>query len=208
MRLAIIGAGGFGREVLDVVEALQQAGSDIDVVGFVDDGTPDVSRIQARGQKMLGGLSELPGLHCAAVIGVGDPGTRERIDERLVHWEVESPVLIHPAATLGSEVSLGPGTIVAAGARLTTNIRLGRHAHLNLNCTVGHDVRSGHYLTVNPGATISGEVRIGDRVMIGTGAAIIQGVGIGDDAVVGAGAAVIRDVEDDATVVGVPARPR
>ena len=207
-RVVVIGAGGFGREVLDVIEAMQDAGSDLEMIGFLDDGSPNVERVERRGHRVLGGLDLLDSLDCGAVIGVGDPQVRARIDDHLLANQVASPTLIHPDATTGADVSLGPGSIVTAGARLTTNIQLGRHAHLNLNCTVGHDVVGGDYLTVNPGATISGEITMGNRIMIGTGASIVQGLHIGDDAVIGAGAAVVKDVASGTTVVGVPAKPR
>ena len=208
MNVAIIGAGGFGREVLDVIEALQNAGMDIECVGFVDDGTPDLERLAARGLPLLGPTSLLEHLGAAAVIGIGAPSTKAAIDARLLAWAVPCATLIHPSATVGSLVELGPGTVVTAGARLTTNIRLGRHAQLHVNCTVGHDVVAGDHLTVSPGATIGGEVTIGNGVMLGTNSAVIQGLTIGDGAIVGAGAAVVRDVAPSTTVVGVPARAR
>ncbi len=90
---------------------------------------------------------------------------------------------------------------------MTTNIRMGRHVLLNLNCTVGHDTVLGDYVTVSPGVNISGRVRLDDGVDCGTGASILPGVAVGHDTRIGAGSVVTKDWPPELTLVGVPARP-
>jgi sugar O-acyltransferase (sialic acid O-acetyltransferase NeuD family) len=206
-RLVIIGAGGFAREVLDVVEAINRERPTWDVVGFVDDGDPDEDLLEARGHQLLGGSDHLERLDAAFVIGIGDPATRRRLDERASSAGLLPATVVHPQATMASLVDLGPGSVVTAGVRMTTNISTGRHVHLNLNTTVGHDCVLGDYVTVNPGVNISGSCVIGDGVMLGTGAAVIQGLTIGAGATVGAGAVAVKDVPPGVTAVGIPARP-
>ena len=103
---------------------------------------------------------------------------------------------MHPLASTGSLVELGDGTVVAAGARLTTGISVGRHGYLGPNASVGHDAYLEDYVTVLPGATISGHVHLGVGTSVGTGANIRQGVIIGEGATVGAGAVVLEDVPE------------
>jgi acetyltransferase-like isoleucine patch superfamily enzyme len=102
--------------------------------------------------------------------------------------------------------------VVCAGSILTTDIAVGNHVQINLDCTIGHDVELDDYATLAPGVHVSGYVSIGRRAYIGTGATIINGTAdrrltIACDAVVGAGACVTRSVESGVTVVGVPAKP-
>lgn len=204
----IIGGGGHGREVLDVVEALNATGRGAwNVLGFLDDGHPDLDLLERRGARHLGPTDRLADLAAPYVIAIGDGGVRRRIDERFRRAGLESPTLVHPSATLGREVRLGPGTVVAAGARLTTNVTVGRHVHVNVNATVSHDVVLGDYVTVSPGVNVSGAVVVGDEVLLGTGAVLNQGLRIGSRTTVGSGAVVTRSLPADVTAVGVPARP-
>lgn len=205
--LVIIGAGGFGREVLDIVEAVNASGPMFDFLGFVDDDESlDLELLRGRGAPFLGAVEALASIDASYVIGIGSPSTRRLVDVKVSAWGRSAVSIAHPGSTVASQVAFGPGAIVAAGARLTTNIRIGRHFHANLNATVGHDCTLGDYVTLNPGANISGGVTLGHGVMIGTGAAVIQGRTVGDWALIGAGAVVVRDVEPGVTAVGVPAR--
>lgn len=204
--VVIIGAGGFGRECLDIIEALDREGARLEFRGFLDDGGGDAELLRRRDATCLGPVAEAPDDVCY-VIAIGDGAARERIDDTLTRRGLVPLVLVHPQATVGSDCRIAPGTIVNAGARATTNIDLGRHVQLHANCTVGHDASLGDYVSVYPGATISGSVVLGRGVTVGTGANVLPGVRVGDGAYVGAGAVVVGDVEPGATVVGVPARP-
>jgi len=213
--LVILGAGGFGREVHDVVEAMNDAAAisndqTFDFLGFIDNQLADAGLLEERGAPLLGGddvLDTLPaGTHY--VIAIGDGRVRRALDEKATAIGLKAATLVHPAATVGKHlVVLGPGTIICSHVSITTNVRLGRHVHLNLNVTVGHEAVLGDYVTVNPGANISGNVILEDEVMIGTGAALIPGVTVGAGSVIGAGACVVRSIPSGVTAVGMPAKP-
>jgi len=120
--------------------------------------------------------------------------------------------LVHPRTEMSKWVEIGEGTVICAGNILTTNITLGKHVQINLDCTIGHDVVMGDYTTLAPGVHVSGFVQCGKRVYIGTGAVIINGtkedpITIGDDAIIGAGACVTKSIPAGQTWAGVPAKP-
>jgi len=233
-RLVIVGAGGFGREVHGVVEAMNAAGVAVDLVGYVDDqGTSD-DLLARLGTSRLGSIDVLCGdggegadnaggdgadevggniggpavdASVGYVIAIGTGAVRRTIDERLTAAGRQAATLVHPMATVGGDNRIAEGCILTAGSRVTTNITLGRHTQLHVNCTIGHDSVLDDFVSVYPGATVSGNVHLGEGVTIGTGANVLPGITIGAGAFVGAGAVVIADVEPGATVAGVPARP-
>jgi sugar O-acyltransferase (sialic acid O-acetyltransferase NeuD family) len=205
--LVIIGAGGFGREVFDLVKDINATASTFDFLGFLDDGEVRVPLLQRLGAPLLGPTSILADLAASFVIGIGAPDSRRRIDALARSWARTAATLLHPSATIGSDVEVGQGAVVAAGVRLTTHIVLGRHAHVNVNCTVGHDVIVEDYVTLYPGVHLGGGCVIEEGATLGTGCVLLPNVRVGRGAVVGAGAVVARDVRADTTVVAAVARP-
>ena len=208
--IVVVGAGGFGREVLDVLDAVIGAGADLAVGGVVDDAPSPVNlrRLAARRVTHLGGLDEWLRLDDDALhlIGVGSPAARRRIDERLKDAGRSPATLVHPAAVIGSQVAIGEGSVVCGGVQVSTNVRLGRHVHLNPNATIGHDAEIGDHVSINPAATVSGECHVGAETLIGAASVVLQGLAIGERCVVGAAACVTRSVRPGSVVRGVPAR--
>lgn len=139
-------------------------------------------------------------------LGMGSPSSRRVCFQRYENF-VKFPRMIHSQAGIGLGNSIGVGSFIQAGVNMTTQINIGKGCVLNLNSTIGHDVTVGDFSVINPGATISGNVKIGECTLIGANATVLENVHIGSNVRVGAGAVVTRDVLDNLTVVGVPARP-
>ncbi|CCH70773.1 Acetyltransferases (The isoleucine patch superfamily) [Phycicoccus elongatus Lp2] len=208
-RVVVVGASGFGRECLDVLEAMAAAGSPVEVVGVVDDGPSELNmeRLAARGVAYLGTVDEwLAGdaVTRRYVLGIGSPAVRRRLAARLEGTGARPFTAIHPSATFGARVAKGEGAVVCAGVAVSTNVRLGRHVHLNPNVTVGHDAVLSDFVSVNPGAVISGEVVLGTAALVGASATLLQNLWIGKGALIGAGAVVTRNVPAGVVVKGVP----
>jgi sugar O-acyltransferase (sialic acid O-acetyltransferase NeuD family) len=142
------------------------------------------------------------------VIGIGSPRVREEVARRFHPLGFESPVLVHPAASIGPRVTLAGGTILMALAALETDITVGLHGFINQHVSVAHEGQVGDYVCLGPGVHLAGNVTIGNGCDLGTGAVVRPGVTIGAGTVVGAGAALITDHSGGGTLVGVPARPK
>lgn len=210
--IVVIGAGGFGRETLDVIEAINAA-SDMpiwNVIGVVDDSPANVQleRIAQRKYEYIGTCARVTKsvLPARFAIGIGSPETRSRLAEifEVAGWIPAT--LIHPTATVGSEAMIGSGSTICSGVQLSTNTDLGRYVHLNPGVIIGHDTVLGEFVSVNPGAIVSGEVDIRARTLVGAGAVILQGLTVGNGAIVGASACVTKDVDANVTSIGVPSR--
>lgn len=215
--IVVVGAGGFGREVVDVIEAMnaespEQAAPPWRLLGVLDDSPSETNleRLADRSIPFLGALDDfLRERHrdTAYAVGVGATAVRRRIAERCDAAGLAAATLIHPSVTMGSRVSVGAGSVLCAGARITTNIDIGRHVHVNLNVTIGHDTVVEDYVSLNPLASISGDCVLETGVLVGVGGIVLNGLSVGRGATVGGAACVVKQVEPGATVVGVPARP-
>ena len=204
--LVVYGTGGFAREVHQVVEDLNTDGETWNVLGFLDD---DASQEGAtiHGLPVLGGRSWLAARAVAVALGIGGSAARWRLvaDLSTLNGDIRFPTLVHPLAWIGNRIELGEGSIVCAGSLLTTDLKIGSHVILNLDCTVGHDSYLEDFATYAPSVNISGAVTVGEGCDVGTGASIIQGISIGSWTVIGAGAVVVRDLPSNVTAVGTPA---
>ncbi|MEJ7645293.1 MAG: acetyltransferase [Chryseolinea sp.] len=203
--LLIYGAGGLGRELLSLVHALEN----FEVIGFLDDHIPRDTTV--KGITVLGGAEVLRSFEkpINVVLAFGDPAMKAAKAVSIPHNLVRYPQIIHPRAILqdSSSIKIGPGSVLCAGVVLTTDIVIGDHTLINLNCTVGHDSRIGSFCSLMPGVHVSGEVLISNEVLIGAGATILNQLEIGAKAKIGMGSVVIRNVDAGLMVAGVPAQP-
>lgn len=137
------------------------------------------------------------------VIAIGDGNVRAKIANE--YPDLEYGVFMDNRNLYGNAL-IGKGTIICPGTILTTDIKIGNHVILNLNCTVGHDTVIGDYTTASPGVNISGNVNIGKRCYLGTNSVIREGITICDDVVIGAGGVVVKDITEPGTYVGNPVK--
>lgn len=212
MQLVVVGAGGFGRETLDVVEAVNRSlpSPMFEVLGVLDSSPSDadLARLAARGITFLGDEDAWlkSGSRAGYLVGVGSPEARRRIDAKFLSAGLVAATVVHPAAILGSQVTISEGVIICSGVQVSTNVRLGRHVHLNPNSTIGHDSDLADFVSVNPAAVISGDVKVHDGVLVGAGSVILQGLSVGANSVIGASACVVNPVASGEVVKGVPAK--
>lgn len=207
-KVVLLGAGGFAREVVELVEAANAATPRFEVLGYLVDASFGAPGTVVGDRPILGDLGWLAGrgADVQAVAAVGAPALKRKMVAAAAACGVRFARLVHPGVVCGRRVRLGEGVIVAAGCVLTTDIDIGDHAHINLGCTIGHDVRLEPFVTVSPGVHLSGNVVLEEGSFIGTGANIIERRRVGRWAIVGAASGVMTDVPENSTVVGIPAR--
>jgi sugar O-acyltransferase (sialic acid O-acetyltransferase NeuD family) len=213
-RIAIVGAGGFARELAWLISDISHDTSQskrfgaMEVAGFL---VSDSSKVGEHDSEILGDFTWLERNQVDGLaLGIGHPEVRLRLGQELrqrfpgISW----PALIHPSVQYHESCRFAAGVTICAGSIATVNVTIEEFAMVNLNCTIGHESSIGAGSVINPLTAISGGVKIGKSVLVGTHAAILQYISIGDHAVIGSGAMVNKDVEPNATVMGVPARPK
>jgi len=200
----IIGAGGFGREVLNIYIDL---GREEEVAGFlIENCDKQSAKINEKPLHDITLLDNIEMSNVKLICAIGTP-LRKRLIENTKNKGYNYDSAIHPSVIKSRWVAFGEGTIICAGNIFTSQIKVGDYSIVNLSCTIGHDVEIGKYTTISPGVNISGRVTIGDECFIGTGVSIIEKVTIGNQSYIGAGSVVAKDIPPNVLALGVPAKP-
>ena len=205
MKIAIIGAGGHGRVVLDILRNNHQ----FDVTGFLDS-NPLLQGKTVDGVEVLGDSSLIsqfgPRGIGAVVVAIGDNHIREKYTQMFQQAGIHLVSAIHPSASIADSAQIGKNVVIAAGTIVCAHARIEDSAILNTGCIVDHESHIHRNTHICPGVRLAGHVTVKPLAFVGIGATVVQGVTIGESAIVGAGAVVIKDVPPYSTVVGVPAR--
>jgi len=193
MENVIIGAGGFAREV-----RCQMHSENIKM--FVDD------EYWIENNDNIFSLKYFDANKHIAVIAIGNPKDREDMVNKLP-LDTQYFTFIHKTAQiLSNDIVIGLGSIICANCIITTNVKLGRHTHLNLSSTIGHDCLIGDFFTTAPGVKISGKCNIGNRVYFGTNSSIREKITVCNDVTVGLNSGVVKNIIETGTYGGVPVK--
>lgn len=206
--LLIVGAGGFARETIEAVRAVNSVRPTFELAGVLDD---DEHRRggQLNGVPVLGPVELARERDALVVVCVGNPRTwtiRRQIVERLKLEDERYAVVVHPSAAIAASVCLGPGTVVLAGVVATADVRLGPHVSVMPQVVLTHDDEVGAFSILASGVRLGGAVQIAEECYLGAGCLLREGVHVGCGAQVGMGAVVIGDVPEGEVWAGVPAR--
>jgi sugar O-acyltransferase (sialic acid O-acetyltransferase NeuD family) len=205
-KLIIVGAGGFGREVLQWAEHARAAGAPFEIKGFLDRKADALDGFDVSYPNLGPALDYQPEPDDRFLLAIGTSAVRMKLASELTARGWKFATLIHPTAIVGSRCEIGEGSIICPHCVVTTDVRMGRHVILNAHSTIGHDATVGDGCTISGHCDITGYVKLDEGVLMGTHASVTPGVKVGKYAVIGAGSVAIRNVQALATVIGVPAK--
>ena len=208
-RIGLLGANPLSLVVAEILRA-QTPGVDL----FYFDDDPDKQNKELCGIKVYGPASEIKiavekNDIEALVICLGDKWLSKRkfFFETCENLGLKTPVVRHPTVVSFESTSIAPGNLLGPGVLIGRGVRLEPNSVFWAGAVIEHDCVISHSCYIGPNVTLSGFVTIGECSMIGSAAVVLPEISIGSHCVVGAGAVVTRDVPDDSTVAGVPARP-
>ncbi len=134
------------------------------------------------------------------------PAIREKLSKEYAAFNLKFSALIHKSCVISPSSDIGDGSVLQAGVIISSAVKINRHVKINSGACVAHDVDIADFVTISPRATICGHVRIAQSAYIGANAVVLGGLTIGKKAIIGAGAVVTKDVPDNVTVIGNPAK--
>jgi sugar O-acyltransferase (sialic acid O-acetyltransferase NeuD family) len=207
-KIAIYGAGGFGREVACLIKKINEKTPEWDIIGFFDDGIEKGTKNEYG--VVLGGINEVNEYpdNLAIAVAIASPKIVEKIVSNITSSNIYFPNIISPDVIYLDEknMSIGKGNIICIGCSLSCNVHLGDFNILNGFISIGHDTVIHDYNAFMPDVKISGEVKIGKRNFFGVGSIVLQQLSIGNDTVIGANSLILRKTKDGMTYIGNPAK--
>lgn len=188
----IIGAGGHGKVVADIV----RKSNDI-VYGFLDDD-------EDCDTELLGQVIDCEKYSDKYFfVAIGDNIIRKKNLE--CYPDFKYYTAIHPNAIISENVVIGEGTCVMANAVINDSAQIGNHCIINTHATVEHDDVIEDFVHISPGATLCGTVHVGECTWICAGATVKNNTTITSNCIIGMCAAVLHDIDEAGVYVGIPA---
>jgi len=207
--IVVIGAGGFGREVAQLIEDINMDKKSWNLLGFIDETTIKHGTI-INSHIVLGGFDWLEkngGDNLSAICAIGNPRDKYAVIKKLSPYRMNFTNLIHQEAKVSKFVEYGYGNIICSNCFISVNSKIGNHVSINPGCGIGHDVVIGDYTSLYWNVTLSGNVKVGEGCEVGSKTDIIPKRTIAKWSIIGAGAVVTKDIPENCTAVGIPAKP-
>jgi len=205
-KVLIVGAGGYAKEILWVLDDLNRCRLEFECVGFVDPQDPGKKGKVLSGRPILGGwadISPTPELHFAC--GIGAPDAREKECSAAQQLGLKPISLIHPSAVIATDAEIGEGSVLAPTSVVAPTSRLGRHCALNVGAIVGHDAVLGDYCVLSPGAIVLGNARLEEKVFLGANSTVYLGRRMGKGALLAANSFLMTNLGSGKSALGTPA---
>lgn len=208
-KIAIYGAGGFGREVACLLNKINEVQPSWEMIGFFDDGI-EIGKDISHFGKVLGGINELNGWpeEISIALAIGNPKTIQSVVSKITNPDIHFPNIIAPTVYFADleTFKIGRGNIIQKHCSFSCDVTIGDFNVMDGADVFGHDDVVGSFNTFMPAMRISGEVTIGNCNFFGVGSIILQQVKVGNNIRLGAGSVLMRNPKDGYLYMGNPAK--
>ena len=203
--LVVWGASGPALVVADIIRLC----GEYEIVGYLDDLSPERKDTRFGGARVLGGAEELDGIRdsgvCHVIVAVQNNQARLRLAQVATAKGFSLATAIHPTASIAGDVVIGAGTVVRAQSVIGPETQVGENCIIGYGSTISHTCKLGDGVHLSSGVNLAGCVTVGRATWVGIGATIIDPKSVGSNSLIGAGAVVTHDMPDNVVAYGVPA---
>ena len=175
-KLLLVGAGGFGRVVLEHASALYNC-------AFLDDGGATV----VDGVPLIGKTSDMVSFYPEyklLLVTIGNNTLRERLYKEAASIGFSFPNIIHPSAYISPHANIGSGCVILNNAVVQNNAKCGDGCILNPGVELHHDSTIGSYCLIYTNSVVRSLTMVGDRVWIGSNVTITTSETVSDDTII------------------------
>ena len=202
--IIIAGAGGFGREALELIKQINKIEKHWNIKGFIDD-NPNTLDGKKCEYGIIGSINEWqPSENEVFVIGISSPAGKEKVANILKTKGAKFATLISPYAMIADSAEIGEGCVIGGRASVGVEAKIGNFVHI-AGSMIGEEAIIGDYSTTTGFANIT-TACLGKRVFVGSHAVILNKLNVGDDAFVCVGSIVVSNVKAGTKVFGNPAK--
>lgn len=205
MLLGLYGAGATGRMLYDQLEIDPHIAEEFEKVVFIDD-TPGLTESYGLKVYSFEDASKLYSPNdLKFLVTLGNPKAREVVWKKIKAVGYQGATWVHPDAFVSPSAEIGEGVIVD-DCSVDSRVVLKPNSYIYRNAIVGHDVTIGENGIICAASFIGGHTTLEKNIFYGAGAACRDGITIGHDSVIGINSAVYKDVPENSSVIGNPAR--
>ncbi len=203
--IIIVGASGFGREMLWYLEEINSYSPMWNIRGFIDDNPNALDNFDCD-YRVIGSIKDWqPSKDEVFACALAFPDIKEKVVKMLVARGAKFATIIHPTARINNHSSIGEGSVITPNSVISDNARIGRFCSI-LGSNIAHDASVDDFSTLSGKCALNGHVQVGKNVYMGCGVIVAPSKKIGNYAKIGIGSIVVTNVKSRTTVFGNPAK--
>jgi sugar O-acyltransferase (sialic acid O-acetyltransferase NeuD family) len=203
-QILLFSAGSGSREILRIIQDINEVNPTWHILGFVDNNVEAVTK-KVDGFPVYRSDDFPFSKNIHGICGILDQALCKKVVETEIEAnQVQLATIIHPSVIMDKETEIGAGSVLHPGVCISYNVKIGKCVVILYRAILGHDVEVGNYNRILSSTVINGGGSIGENCMIGASVTIAARISIGKNSVIGIGTTVINNIDEGKSVMAMP----